>query len=224
MSGTPPQRKLDKFELHELIGEGAMGVVWKAYDEVLRRWVALKLLNPSFGRTRDLRDRFQREARAAAALQHPHIVTVFDLGEADGQLYIAMELIEGRDLSDLIVTQAPLPLEYKLDLVIALLDGLAYAHERGVIHRDVKPSNVRITTDGLIKIMDFGIARLQADLSTGSGASIVGTPTYMAPEQITGDATRESDVYAMGVVLWECMVGRRLHSGRRREEIGRAYV
>jgi len=208
VSGTPPQRKLDKFELHELIGEGAMGVVWKAYDDVLRRWVALKLLNPSFGRTRDLRDRFQREARAAAALQHPHIVTVFDLGEADGQLYIAMELIEGRDLSDLIVTQAPLPLEYKLDLVIALLDGLSYAHERGVVHRDVKPSNVRITTDGLIKIMDFGIARLQADMSTGSGASIVGTPTYMAPEQITGGTiTPATDVFAAGCLLYELLSG-----------------
>ena len=208
-SGAKPDaafRRLHKFELHERIGEGAMGVVWKAYDSVLRRFVALKLLNPSFGRTQELRERFHREARAAAALQHPNIVTVYDLGESDGQLFIAMELAEGRDLSDLIAVRAPLPLEHKLDVVIELLQGLGYAHARGVIHRDVKPSNVRIAADGRVKIMDFGIARLQNADRTGSGGVIVGTPSYMAPEQITnGEITPATDVFAVGCLLYELL-------------------
>ena len=209
---TPPPppdrafRRIHKFELHERIGEGAMGVVWKAYDSVLRRFVALKLLNPSFGRTQELRERFHREARAAAALQHPNIVTVYDLGESDGQLFIAMELVEGRDLSDLISVRAPLPLEHKLDVVIELLQGLGYAHARGVIHRDIKPSNVRIAADGRVKIMDFGIARLQSADRTGSGGVIVGTPSYMAPEQITnGEITPATDVFAVGCLLYELL-------------------
>jgi len=205
-AGEGAFRRLHKFELHERIGEGAMGVVWKAYDSVLRRFVALKLLNPSFGRTQELRERFHREARAAAALQHPNIVTVYDLGESDGQLFIAMELVEGRDLSDLIAVRAPLPLEHKLDLVVELLQGLGYAHARGVIHRDIKPSNVRIAADGRLKIMDFGIARLQNADNTGSGGVIVGTPSYMAPEQITnGEITPATDVFAAGCLLYELL-------------------
>src|SRR6266496_2250442 len=115
----------------------------------------------------ELRERFLREARAAAALQHPNIITVYDLGEAEGQLFIAMELIEGKDLSELIGGRDPLALERKLDIVIEVLQGLSYAHDRGVIHRDIKPANVRIANDGRVKIMDFGIARLQSAEVTG---------------------------------------------------------
>src|SRR3989454_342477 len=187
MTQAKQYRRLGKFELHELIGEGAMGVVWKAYDSVLRRYVALKLLPAKVSRTGDTRERFLREARAAGVLQHPNIVTIYDLGEAEDQLFIAMELVDGRDLSAIITEHEPLPLERKLDIVIEVLEALTYAHNRGVIHRDIKPSNVRIATDGGIKIMDFGIARLQSAEFTGSGA-IVGTPSYMAPEQITNGA------------------------------------
>ena len=207
MSPPPDQqyRRLGKFELHEPLGEGAMGVVWKAYDSVLRRYVALKLLGSKFGKTHDMRERFLREARAAAALQHPNIITVYDLGEAEGQLFIAMELIEGKDLSETISAREPLPLERKLDIVIEVLQGLVYAHERGVIHRDIKPANVRIATDGRVKIMDFGIARLQSAEVTGSGA-IVGTPTYMAPEQITnGPISAVTDQFAVGCMLYELL-------------------
>ena len=203
----PPQRyrRLGKYELHQLLGEGAMGIVWKSYDTVLRRYVALKLLSASFRKTRDMQERFLREARAAGAIQHANIVTVYDLGEAEGQLYIAMELVEGRDLSDMIALRDPLALERKLDITIEVLDGLHFAHQRGVIHRDVKPSNVRVMTDGRIKIMDFGIARLQKAESTGSG-SIVGTPTYMAPEQITNGAiTPATDVFSVGCMLYELL-------------------
>src|SRR5256712_8757404 len=198
-------RRLGKYELHQLLGEGAMGIVWKAYDTVLRRYVALKLLSSSFRKTHDMQERFLREARAAGAIQHANIVTVYDLGESEGQLYIAMELVEGRDLSDMIALRDPLALERKLDIVIEVLQGLSYAHERGVIHRDVKPSNVRIASDGSVKIMDFGIARLQSADVTGSGA-IVGTPTYMAPEQITNGAiTPATDVFSVGCLLYELL-------------------
>src|SRR5258708_6529494 len=185
-----------------------MGAVWKAYGSVIGRFVALKLL-PSDGRSADAQDRFMREARAAGALQHPNIVTIYDLGESDSQLFIAMELVDGRDLSSLIALSEPLALERKLDIAIEVLQGLSYAHERGVIHRDVKPSNVRIASDGSVKIMDFGIARLQSADVTGSGA-IVGTPTYMAPEQITNGAiTPATDIFAVGCLLYELLAYRK---------------
>jgi len=205
MTESQRYRRLGKYELHTLIGEGAMGIVWKAYDTVLRRYVALKLLGSHFRKTKEMQERFLREARAAGAIQHPNIVTVYDLGEADGQLFIAMELVEGRDLSDIITLREPMALERKLDLVIEVLDGLHFAHQRGVIHRDVKPSNVRVVPDGRVKIMDFGIARLQSADASGSGA-IVGTPTYMAPEQITNGAiTPATDVFAVGCMLYELL-------------------
>jgi predicted Ser/Thr protein kinase len=198
-------RRLGKYELHQLLGEGAMGIVWKAYDTVLRRYVALKLLSASFRKTKDMQERFLREARAAGAIQHANIVTVYDLGESEGQLFIAMELVEGRDLSDMIALRDPLALERKLDIATEVLTGLQFAHQRGVIHRDVKPSNVRVMPDGRVKIMDFGIARLQKADSTGSGA-IVGTPTYMAPEQITNGAiTPATDVFSVGCMLYELL-------------------
>jgi eukaryotic-like serine/threonine-protein kinase len=202
---TQRYRRLGKYELHQLLGEGAMGIVWKAYDTVLRRYVALKLLSASFRKTKDMQERFLREARAAGAIQHANIVTVYDLGESEGQLFIAMELVEGRDLSDMIALRDPLALERKLDIAIEVLTGLHFAHQRGVIHRDVKPSNVRVMPDGRVKIMDFGIARLQKAEATGSGA-IVGTPTYMAPEQITNGAiTPATDVFSVGCMLYELL-------------------
>jgi len=205
MTESQRYRRLGKYELHTLIGEGAMGIVWKAYDTVLRRYVALKLLGSHFRKTKEMQERFLREARAAGAIQHPNIVTVYDLGDAEGQLYIAMELVEGRDLSDIITLREPMALERKLDLVIEVLDGLHFAHQRGIIHRDVKPSNVRVVPDGRVKIMDFGIARLQSADASGSGA-IVGTPTYMAPEQITNGAiTAATDVFAVGCLLYELL-------------------
>jgi len=205
MSEPQRYRRLGKYELHTLIGEGAMGIVWKAYDTVLRRYVALKLLSSHFRKTKEMQERFLREARAAGAIQHPNIVTVYDLGEAEGQLFIAMELVEGRDLSDVITLREPMALERKLDLVIEVLDGLQFAHQRGVIHRDVKPSNVRVVPDGRVKIMDFGIARLQSS-EDSDAASIVGTPTYMAPEQITNGAiTPATDVFSVGCMLYELL-------------------
>jgi serine/threonine-protein kinase len=213
MTKTERYRRVSKFELHDMIGEGAMGVVWKAYDTVIRRYVALKLLPTRVGKTPDARQRFMREARAAGVLQHPNLVTLYDLGEAEGQLYIAMELVEGRDLSAMIAANDPLALERKLDIVVEVLEGLAYAHERGVIHRDIKPSNIRIAADGRVKIMDFGIARLQTADMTGSGA-IVGTPNYMAPEQVTNGAiTAATDLFSVGCLLYELLCYRKPFEG-----------
>jgi predicted Ser/Thr protein kinase len=213
VSRAEQYRRLGKFELHEPIGEGAMGVVWKAYDPVLRRYVALKLLSTRVRKNTNMRERFLREARAAGVLQHPNIVTVYDAGEDLGQLFIAMEMVEGRDLSDMIASSDPLALERKLDIAIEVLEGLHYAHQRGVIHRDVNPSNVRIMPDGRAKIMDFGIARLQSADVEGSGA-IVGTPTYMAPEQITNGAiTPATDVFAVGCLLYELLSYRKPFEG-----------
>ena len=210
---TNQYRRVGKFELHELLGAGAMGVVWKAYDSVIRRYVALKILSDAVARSQDARHHFLREARAAGALQHSAIVTIYDLGEADGQLFIAMELVDGRDLSSMIATREPLALERKLDIVIEVLQGLAYAHGRGVIHRDITPSNVRVASDGSVKIMDFGIARLESADVTGSGA-IVGTPTYMAPEQITnGVITPATDLFAVGCLLYELLCYRKPFEG-----------
>ena len=186
-----------------------MGVVWKAYDPVLHRYVALKLMHAQIGRTRDARDRFLREGRAAGALQHHSIITIYDLGEAEGHLYIAMELAEGSDVVDLIAARAPLALDRKLDIAIDLLDGLHYAHQRGVIHRDIKPSNIRVANDGRVKIMDFGIARLMSADATDA-AAIVGTPNYMAPEQITnGRISAATDVFAVGCLVYELLTYQR---------------
>ena len=213
MSKPERYRRLGKFELHEPIGEGAMGAVWKAYDPVLRRYVALKLLHARVGTNASMRARFLREAHAAGVLQHPNIVTVYDASEDGGQLFIAMELVEGRDLSDIIASSDPLALERKLDIAIEVLEGLHFAHQRGVIHRDIKPSNVRIMPDGRTKIMDFGIARLQSVDVERSGA-IVGTPTYMAPEQITNGAiTPATDVFAVGCLLYELLSYRKPFEG-----------
>ncbi|HUL03084.1 MAG TPA: serine/threonine-protein kinase [Gemmatimonadales bacterium] len=213
MAKTDRLSRVSKFELHDLIGEGATGVVWKAYDTVIRRFVALKLLTARIGKSTDARERFLREARAAGVLQHPNLITLYDLGEADGQLYIAMELVQGRDLSDIIASGAPLALERKLDLAIQMLDGLAHAHDHGVIHRDIKPSNVRVASDGQVKIMDFGIARLQSADVTGSGA-IVGTPNYMAPEQVTNGAiTPATDIFSVGCLLYEFLSSKKPFDG-----------
>src|SRR6266511_3361343 len=142
MAQTGQYRRVGKFELHELIDEGAMGAVWKAYDSVIRRYVALKLLSGNVGRSADARARFLREARAAGALQHPNIITIYDLGEADGLLFIAMELLDGHDLSELIALSEPLALERKLDIVIEVLQGLAQRDQHAEVmavqqlHRD----------------------------------------------------------------------------------------
>jgi serine/threonine protein kinase len=196
---------IGKYEIIELIGEGAMGVVYKARDSVLDRTVAIKVMNDSIAGQANLRQRFLREAQSAGALQHPNVVTIHDLGEMDGHLFIAMEFIEGVDLEHLIMASPPLSLQGSLDIIIDVLHGLGYAHKRGIVHRDIKPSNIRVGEDGRAKIMDFGVAHLVSSTMTSTGA-ILGTPSYMAPEQIAeGKTSAATDIFTVGGVLYEVL-------------------
>ncbi len=196
---------IGKYRILELVGEGAMGVVYRAQDSVLDRAVAIKVMNDSIARQDDLRKRFLHEAQAAGSLQHPNVVCIYDLGEADGHLFIAMEFVQGVDLEHLIESGKPLSLQERLDIIIDVLTGLAFAHKRGIVHRDIKPANIRVGEDGRAKIMDFGVAHLASSSMTSTG-SILGTPTYMAPEQITeGKTSAATDIFATGGVLYQIL-------------------
>jgi hypothetical protein len=197
-------RKIGKYELRERIGRGGMGTVFKAYDPELDRSVAIKIISDDIDITEEMRARFIREAQACAKLSHPNIVTIYDLGALDGRLYIVMELLEGEELRRLIADRRRLALEDKLALMIQVCDGLYYAHQRGVIHRDIKPGNVIVLPDGAAKIVDFGLA-LVATLGAGLTKSglVMGTFRYISPEQARGRPDHRSDMYSLGSVFYE---------------------
>ena len=202
---TPTQ--IGKYEIVELVGEGAMGTVYRAKDTVLGRTVAVKVMNESIARQADHRQRFLREAQAAGSLQHPNVVTIYDMGELDGHLFIAMEFVHGTDLEKLMVGAEPLKLQSKLDIIVDVLMGLSYAHKHGIVHRDIKPANIRVEDDGRAKIMDFGVAHLASSEMTRTGL-VVGTPSYMAPEQVMGGKTVPgTDLFAVGAVLYHLLTG-----------------
>jgi serine/threonine-protein kinase len=204
---------IGKYKIVELVGEGAMGVVYRGRDTVLDRSVAIKVMNESIARQDDLRRRFLHEAQAAASLQHPNVVTIFDLGDVEGHLFIAMEFVEGIDLEKLMESGQLLSLQAKLDIMIDVLTGLSFAHKRGIIHRDIKPANIRVTGDGRAKIMDFGVAHLSSSSMTTTG-SLLGTPSYMAPEQITeGKTTEQTDIFAVGGVLYQLLTNMKPFEG-----------
>ncbi len=212
MSREQP-RELGKYQITDVLGEGAMGVVYRAYDPVLDRYLAVKVMSAVIASDAQLRERFMREARAAGSLQHPNVVTIYDFGDAGEHLYIAMEFIEGADLADIVRRRDPLTLAQRLDIVIDALNGLAYAHGRGVVHRDVKPANIRVTTEGRGKLMDFGIARVNSSELTKSG-EMIGTPQYMAPEQVMGgEISAATDIFSMASVLYEVLTYARPFSG-----------
>ena len=203
-----PER-IGKYEVIERIGRGGMGVIFKARDPVLERSVALKVLS-SLEVTPELRARFFREAQACARLSHPNIVTIHDLGEDDGRLFIVMELLEGEELRQIIARHPPLALEDKLSIVRQICDGLHYAHQQGVVHRDIKPANILLLRTGRVKILDFGIAQIAAATQgelTRTGM-IMGTLRYMAPEQVRGRADHRSDIFSVGAVSYELLSGR----------------
>jgi eukaryotic-like serine/threonine-protein kinase len=201
--------QVGKYQILDLIGEGAMGVVYRALDPVLNRVVAIKVMGDGIARNDEHRDRFLREAQAAGSLQHPNVITIFDFGEVEGHLFIAMEYLEGSDLAHLLAQHTPLSIAEKLDIAIDVLSGLAFAHKRGLVHRDVKPANIRVTDDGRAKIMDFGIVHLSSSDMTKTGVAL-GTPDYMAPEQIAGGkVTPSTDIFAMGAVTYELLTGAR---------------
>jgi eukaryotic-like serine/threonine-protein kinase len=209
----PGPSRIGKYDVEERVGEGAMGVVYRAVDPVLKRRVAIKVMSDAFAQNDDLRARFLREAQAAGSLQHPNVITIYDFGEVDGHPYIAMEFVEGQDVAELIAHHVPLSVVDKLDLAIGVLQGLAYAHKRGIVHRDIKPANIRIDDEGKARIMDFGVAHLSSSNMTKSGV-MLGTPSYMAPEQIVGGKVGpQTDVFSVGAVLYELLTGTRPFDG-----------
>ncbi len=213
MVPLPGPSKIGKYDVEERVGEGAMGVVYRAVDPVLKRRVAIKVMSDAFAQNDDLRERFLREAQAAGSLQHPNVITIYDFGDVDGHPYIAMEFVEGQDLAELIAHQVPLSVVDKLDLAIGVLQGLAYAHKRGIVHRDIKPANIRVDDEGKARIMDFGVAHLASSNMTKSGV-MLGTPSYMAPEQIVGGKVGpQTDVFSVGAVLYELLTGARPFDG-----------
>jgi len=191
------------------LGRGAMGIVYEAADDLLGRPVAIKTINMSadLSERADHEARFLQEARAAGGLSHPNVVTVYDVGRENDLLYMAMELLDGEELRD-VLARGELPLATAVDIAAQVAEGLAFAHERGVIHRDIKPSNIMVLPGGAVKIMDFGIARIRtSDVKTQTGLRL-GSPRYMAPEQLLGQGVdRRADLFALGVVLYEMLAG-----------------
>jgi len=197
--------KIGKYKILGELGSGAMGVVYRAHDPILDRHVAIKMISSTLGVDDELRKRFHREAQAAARLNHPNIITVYDFGEEQGRMYIAMELLEGSDLKDIMAAGTLQTLDDKLAIMEQILDGLAFAHAKEITHRDLKPGNVHIQPNGQIKIVDFGLARLGSSEMTQAGV-VMGTPNYMSPEQVLGEKVDvRSDVFAMGAVFYELL-------------------
>jgi len=204
-----------RYEIIREIGRGSMGVVYQARDPQIDRMVALKVLRQDRVSTDTFVSRFLKEAKVIGRLSHPNIVTIYDVGNEQGNIYIAMELLEGKSLSDLLCESHPAP-DRAMEIGIQISETLEYAHEKGVIHRDIKPSNIIVGQDGRIKITDFGIARIEdasATLQTQTG-EILGTPAYMSPEQIMGQPVdRRADIFSLGVLLYEMTAGSRPFGG-----------
>ena len=209
MNGTP--QTIGRYVIRERLGMGGMGVVYLALDPAIDRLVALKALAVE---SPELRERILREAGLAGRLQHPNIVTVYDVGTHEGQPFIAMEYIAGESLAGLVRRRAPLSLKRKLEIVVDACKGLAFAHRNGILHRDVKPANLMMRRDsGTVKVLDFGIARGLASTLTQAGV-VMGTPNYMSPEQLQGGALDpRSDMFGLGLVLYEMLCYRQAFSG-----------
>jgi serine/threonine-protein kinase len=204
---------IGRYQLAEKLGQGGMGVVYRAYDELLERVVAVKVIATQLDSSLEMRERFFREARAAGQLSHKNIITIHDLGEQDGHPYLAMEYLEGQDLQRRLSGPEKMSLSHKVALAIEICEGLEYAHAHGVVHRDIKPANIFITDHGLVKILDFGLARLVSSQLTNSH-TLMGTVNYMAPEQVRGErADQRSDVFSLAVVVYELLGGRKAFQG-----------
>lgn len=208
MRNTPLPESIGRFKIQEVLGRGGMGEVYKAVDPTLQRTVAVKTVRPDIDRPEYL-DRMMREAQACARLSHPNIVTVYEAGQVDGLVYIAMEYLQGKNLADVLHANS-LSFEEKIRILTKVLEALNHAHDLDVVHRDIKPSNIHVLPDGSIKLMDFGLARLLvADTLTASG-NVLGTPHYASPEQLKGESVdRRTDIYSTGVMAYEMLAGRR---------------
>jgi serine/threonine-protein kinase len=198
-----------RYRLDELIGEGGMAVVYRAYDLVLNRPVAVKILRAQYGSDANFLRRFEREAQAAARLAHPNIVNVYDVGRDNALYYIVMEYVRGQTLKELILEHAPFRIDQAAYIVRQVAAALDYAHQHGLVHRDVKPQNILVDAQGVVKVTDFGIAKGMTDASLTEAGIGMGTVHYVSPEQARGEgATPASDIYALGVVLYEMLTAR----------------
>ena len=198
----------ERYELKEMVGSGGMSSVYRAFDTLLERNVALKILHEQFGGDDEHVERFRREARAVAQLSHPNIVTVIDRGEEDGRQFIVFELIDGENLKELVERGGPLPVRRVLELGLEIGRALAFAHAQGLVHRDVKPQNVLLGGEGIAKVTDFGIVRSLDAVGHTETGTVLGTSHYIAPEQARGERVdAQTDVYSFGVVLYELLTG-----------------
>jgi serine/threonine-protein kinase len=207
-----PARFISHYEVLEKLSEGGMGMIYRAHDTQLNRLAVLKLLPHYFSSSQDMKHRFIQEARAAASLDHPNVCTIYEIGEVGGQLYIAMPFYEGETLKDKI-EKGPLLVEEAIKYAAQVAEGLAHAHETGIVHRDIKPANVMVTARGSVKILDFGIAKVPDTSLTKSG-TLLGTVAYMSPQQARGEAVDyRTDLWSLGVVLYEMLTGRQPFAG-----------
>lgn len=199
-----------RYELLEKIGDGGMAVVYKARCRLLNRFVAIKILKPEFARNPDIIESFRRESQAAAGLSHPNIVGIFDVGREGNLHYIVMELIEGQTLSKMIEKEGPIEYHKVIDITKQIASGLSYAHKHHIIHRDIKPHNILMTSDGVAKIADFGIAKAMSEsMDDDSEEMVMGSVHYFSPEQARGGYVDEkSDIYSLGIVMYEMLTGR----------------
>src|SRR5215471_19055317 len=213
---------IGRYRVEKLLGSGAMGEVYRAHDPVIDRRVAIKVLRPELvaGSGSDqLLERFRREARAAGRRFHPNIVAIWDFGDDDGMPFLVMEYVEGRSLDQIIKSSGPLAPERGVAIITQVLSALGFAHKNGIIHRDIKPSNIMVLPNGDVKVADFGIARIDASDFTIVG-DLLGTPAYMAPEQLTGGPVdHRTDLFAAGVILFEMLTGVKPFRGKSITEI-----
>jgi len=228
-----PGDRLGHYTIVALLGSGGMGAVYRATDISLGRDVALKVLPPETAGDRERLERFRREARAVAALNYPHIVTIYSVEHADGMHFLTMELVQGRTLEAL-MAERPLPIERVVDVARQIAEAVAVAHEKGIVHRDLKPANVIVDDSGRAKVLDFGLAKTRAAAWSGAESAtalltqlgtLLGTPTYMSPEQVKGlDVDHRTDIFSLGVMLYEMATGARPFRGRSAAELASSIL
>src|SRR3954465_13507362 len=213
-----------RYRIVRKLGTGGMANVYLAEDEVLGRRVAIKILNDRHAGDDQFVERFRREAKNAASLSHPNIVSIYDRGQAEGTYYIAMEYLDGRSLKELIVARGPAPVNVAIEYARQILAAIRFAHRHGIVHRDIKPPNVLVDAEGRLKVTDFGIARAGASQMTEAG-SIIGTAQYLSPEQARGaPVDQTSDLYSVGVVLYELLTGQVPFTGDTPLEIAMKHL
>src|SRR5712692_2707663 len=214
-SSTIQSTVAGRYQVAGRIASGGMGEVYRAHDAVLAREVAIKVLHPQFAHDRGFVERFRREARAAAILNHPNIVGVYDWGSTDGTYFMVMEYVSGSNLRSMLAEHGRLDPAQVVDVTTQVLAALGHAHGHGIVHRDVKPENILVTREGVVKVADFGLARAFAEASISQAeGTVTGTVQYLAPEQIQGEpADPRTDLYALGVVMFESLTGRPPFSG-----------